>query len=783
MCYIAERQKKKMNFVHCFAIVFFFFLSANSILASKRFIFRLDDVQDYYNSAEQVYLMNYFMNNNLGVSAGIISDVFDAQDSALYAVLQRCAAMSKDKCALFNHGKDASYIFADAPSVASAKAQIQVCDAKIKQYFNNYQVEMFIPHQNSWGQNLLTALKQLGYLGVSASTDSYSGMDWDLTTDPIQMPQQTQTGDYQDDGSWAAHPINQIVSECQAASSAGQVCVIMLHPEEFANGAFTLTMLGQLVNQLKAVGFTSTNFHTIINEVKGGIPTSAPTTAAPTQSPTKKPTRSPTARPTTRAPSAVPTKSPSQSPTQLPTKSPSQSPTRSPTNAPSAAATTNSPSISPSRAPSTPPTKAPTINPSALPSLVPTSAQTNSPSTLPSQIPSKSPSQLPTTNPTTTKPTTSPSSAPTIAQTTTNPTQNPSTVPTQSPTANLATVSPSAVPATQRPSSSPSQLPTNAQTSTVTSNPTANPSQTNTPTQSPTGVPAAPTAAPSLRQTTQTPSALPTLSPTNSPSSLPTLAPSTASTTKASIQPSQAPSSPKQVYYFHTTYFFRNVASSQFSQNSQNALMQTMNDILGSNQPQSLTITDVHSGSYFRRKLSIALDSVSNRFVVTVEMAYLVDTENQAYQLWLSSSRILVQSIRSGAFLTRFRANAVVYNAVESFNAYISLFIMTSYSDSTAPIRATPNSSSVSSSSLIIILVCGGVATLVIIGLVYRYISRRMKAEELRKSIERHEESLGDSGISQSLSGSEDLFLPKKEHDSIDFMTQTLVARHGSDQI
>jgi hypothetical protein len=260
----------------------------------KRFIFRLDDIQDYYYSSWQQQILTWLMDRGYPIAAGIIGDYFDAQDLALYHVLKRCAGMSKDKCALFNHGKDASYIFANSPSVAEAQAQILACDKKIKTYFPDYQVDLFVPHQNSWNSYALQAVRNVGYSAISASTLGYSNLPHSLTTNPIQLSQQTQMGAHNADGTWTTWPVDNAVADCEAAMARGDAaCVIMMHPFEFGNGAYTFAMLQQLIDKLTALGYTATSFDTIIRESIPGFPTKAPTTTVPTRLPTASPTVNP----------------------------------------------------------------------------------------------------------------------------------------------------------------------------------------------------------------------------------------------------------------------------------------------------------------------------------------------------------------------------------------------------------------------------------------------------------------------------------------------------------
>jgi hypothetical protein len=365
-----------------FSLLATFFNKVNATV-QKRFIFRQDDIEDFYHNTVQASMINWFIDNGVGISVGIISDSFTGQDPVIYNALKRCEAQGMDKCTIWNHGTDAAYHYGEAASVAEAQQKVQACDTKIKTIFPGYQPFLMVPHENSWGPFLLQALRNIGYKVISASTEDYSGMKWDLTLTPMQMPQQATTGDWDDNkNDFVGVPVSRTVADCEAAAAKGEVCVIMTHPHEFANGAYSLTTLAQLVQSLKAAGFTSTNFYTVMNEQLGGVhsnPTVTPTVAptkAPVSVPTRVPTKIPVASPT-RVPTVATTVAPSNAPvstsTAVPTRPPVvvTTPSTAPTNAPVGTSTsvpTRSPVVTTTVAPST----APVIQPVASATSVPT---------------------------------------------------------------------------------------------------------------------------------------------------------------------------------------------------------------------------------------------------------------------------------------------------------------------------------------------------------------------------------------------------------------------------
>jgi len=137
-----------------------------------------------------------------------------------------------------------------------------------------------VPHQNSWGPNLIQALQNMYYNTISASIDE--GMAFDMTTDPVRMPQQTETSVYVS-GGWAGRTVTDIVNDCEAAYQAGnRACVIMSHPQEYAENKFTTTQLSSLKTSLENKGWSSTTFDWVAKNYVPARPAPAPTAPAPT---------------------------------------------------------------------------------------------------------------------------------------------------------------------------------------------------------------------------------------------------------------------------------------------------------------------------------------------------------------------------------------------------------------------------------------------------------------------------------------------------------------------
>jgi len=99
------------------------------------------------------------------------------------------------------------------------------------------------------------------------------------------MPQQTETA-VMKSGQWVGNKVEDIFAACKAAFAKGDAaCVIMLHPQEFSEGKFTLTDLGNLKRLLETNGWASKTFDAVAKSYVPACPTASPT-RAPTPVPT-----------------------------------------------------------------------------------------------------------------------------------------------------------------------------------------------------------------------------------------------------------------------------------------------------------------------------------------------------------------------------------------------------------------------------------------------------------------------------------------------------------------
>ena len=172
--------------------------------------------------------------------------------------------------------------------------------------------------------------------------------------------------------------------------------------------------------------------------------------------------------------------------------------------------------------------------------------------------------------------------------------------------------------------------------------------------------------------------------------------------------------------------------------------------------------------------LSFHTFSVNVKFSVFVSLLSNGATVNQVITTAISNA------INNGQFQAVFRQYANAYRASESTRAAISTASFASES-------AAPSGPSVSgnneNSLLILICVLGGVifAFVAAIYLCVRYY--RLQAEEKRLSKNLHNSDIfaqSDKYLPDRFSN--DYSVPSREHDSMTFMSETFIERHGIDE-
>ena len=133
---------------------------------AKQYVFRLDDVQDFFLGDSQREIMQWAMQTRTKMSVGVIGSVFGTDDLLVRTIAQ---CVDRGFCEVFNHGWDAKTRFGETDDLALMERMIGDCDQVIRDSIG-YAPKTLVPHQNSWSNFLLVAMRNLEYDIISTSS-------------------------------------------------------------------------------------------------------------------------------------------------------------------------------------------------------------------------------------------------------------------------------------------------------------------------------------------------------------------------------------------------------------------------------------------------------------------------------------------------------------------------------------------------------------------------------------------------------------------------------------
>jgi len=231
-------------------------------VATKQFVLRLDDIQDFFQRDAQMALIDWCMTNGVAVSLGVIGPYFGT-DKAVVEKVKECLALGPSLCEVTNHGPDASTRLGDLDNLFDVQMLVEESHNSLRATLDGYTPKTFAPHQNSWSEFLTTALKNLKYQVITASHNEH--MSFDSTQKPMHMPQKAITATYSYvDESWTVVPPSKILASCQSTYDEGdEACIIASHPQEFFQESMTLDDLASMKEALEAEGWKPKTFLTV----------------------------------------------------------------------------------------------------------------------------------------------------------------------------------------------------------------------------------------------------------------------------------------------------------------------------------------------------------------------------------------------------------------------------------------------------------------------------------------------------------------------------------------
>ena len=230
------------------AYIIFAFVQSSSKNSTGTVIFRLDDVQDYYQEQEQIEIIDAFIDKKAPLCIGVIGGKYFGQSKPMLDKVMDAQNIYGHE--VFNHGDDAQTLFNEI-SKDEAKQHIQNGE------FNGFDYSTFAPHELRWNEHALSAAKELGYTAFSGGNEGRFAMRTNLNGQMKILPQQAQTAECDPR---LAPEIDQVIEKCAVTIASIGHCVVMMHPQEFHQSMVSLKELSELIDDVRKKGWKIMTF-------------------------------------------------------------------------------------------------------------------------------------------------------------------------------------------------------------------------------------------------------------------------------------------------------------------------------------------------------------------------------------------------------------------------------------------------------------------------------------------------------------------------------------------
>jgi len=225
----------------------------NELISSCNCVaFRFDDVQDYWLNDVQISYINTFVENEIPLTIGIISDSF-GNDQKITKVIKDAA--SKNKLKIASHGIG-NKPFTDF----SKQEQEDLVKQSISEILNSVGIrpQIFIPPQNKYNNDTKQVLIENKFTHISGSVLLGESPPYPLEGEKLyRFPQDATTGKYSLEKNLFVG-ISSIDTYSDAINSLKKYgfAVITSHPQEFStiqNGTYVNQINKEQINELESL--------------------------------------------------------------------------------------------------------------------------------------------------------------------------------------------------------------------------------------------------------------------------------------------------------------------------------------------------------------------------------------------------------------------------------------------------------------------------------------------------------------------------------------------------
>lgn len=226
------------------------YVDDESILSCNCVSFRFDDVQDYWLNDVQIAYIETFVEKNIPLTVGIISDSFGS-DQKITKVIKD--ATSKNKLEIASQG------IGNAPfSDFSKQEQDDLIKQSITKIIESVgtRPQIFVPPQNKYNEDTKQVLIDNKFTHISSSILLGESSPFPLKGESLyRFPETATTGKYSiEQKMFVGLPSNSTYSDAVDSLKKYGFAVITSHPQEFAviqNGTYTNQINTDQINELE----------------------------------------------------------------------------------------------------------------------------------------------------------------------------------------------------------------------------------------------------------------------------------------------------------------------------------------------------------------------------------------------------------------------------------------------------------------------------------------------------------------------------------------------------
>lgn len=190
-------------------------------------MFRLDDVQDYFEYDEEIGIMEIFREENASLTIGIVGNNFGADVKIVNYVKSNMGHLT-----IANHGWDHED-FADIPTREAQAELLQKTNDRLSDQLH-IQPTIFITPYNSFNSNTTLAMRDTNMTVISADIDADPNFIAMTDFQMLHLPQTTGASLYDEaTGNWTAIPTEQVLFEIASDIEDFGFSVVTMHPADY----------------------------------------------------------------------------------------------------------------------------------------------------------------------------------------------------------------------------------------------------------------------------------------------------------------------------------------------------------------------------------------------------------------------------------------------------------------------------------------------------------------------------------------------------------------------